>query len=73
MKGAWPFSEWNELLPFIAIQRPAGAIAILLRQQPLLALTKTTKCAQPKLEHTLHAQLPKRLLNSKFAIEADIS
>ena len=28
MRGALPFSEWNERLLFIAIQRPAGAIAI---------------------------------------------
>jgi hypothetical protein len=29
--GALPFSECNERLPFVAIQRPAGANAILLR------------------------------------------
>ena len=31
MTGALPFSECNERLPFVAIQRPAGANAILLR------------------------------------------
>ena len=31
MTGALPFSEWNERLPFIAIQRVERAIAILLR------------------------------------------
>ena len=40
MRGALPFSEWNERLPFIAIQRPAEAIAILLRLYPPLKSVK---------------------------------
>ena len=31
MMGALPFSECNERMPLVAIQRPAGANAILLR------------------------------------------
>ena len=33
MTGALPFSECNERLPFLVIQRPTGANAILLRQK----------------------------------------
>ena len=32
MSGALPFSECNERMPFVAIQRPTGANVILLRQ-----------------------------------------
>ena len=31
MSGALPFSECNERMPFVAIQRPTGANVILLR------------------------------------------
>ena len=31
MTGALPFSECNERLSFVAIQRPTGAYAIMLR------------------------------------------
>ena len=33
MSGALPFSECNERLPFVAIQRPTEANAILLRKK----------------------------------------
>ena len=73
MRGALPFSEWNERLPFIAIQRPAGAIAILLRLSPPL-LQKQQSVPNPKRLNTLYClDYRDSLLNSKFAIEADIS
>ena len=44
MTGALPFSEYNERLPFVAIQRPAGANAIWLRLlSPLSSLLTKLK------------------------------
>ena len=72
MRGALPFSEWNERLPFIAIQRVERAIAILLRLSP--PLQKEQSVPNPKRLNTLYClDYRDSLLNDKFAIEADIS